>query len=776
MRSRLILFLILLFFVNPSANAGYIETLSPLQNSITALPDTDISIKFTEDMMAGSINDSSILVHSRYSGWKPCIVSYNTILRTATLDPVSDFFVGDIVTVVITNEVTNSHGSSIDSAFVYSYTVRTLGGNGTFISDSSYSSPDGPAAVVSTDIDSDGDLDIICGATSSNSFQILKGKADGQFSIDSNITLAGVLVSDVFAADFNSDSFMDFAFSHSFSNGFSVVMNIGGTDFDDPVFISAGDYPLAISGSDFDGDGDIDIAVANTHDNDVGIYLNDGTGVFTYAADYATGQEPWGICTGDFDSDGDMDIATANDVSLDVSILFNDGAAAFGVVSNSPVGYKPISIYPADFDSDYDLDLVVVADNTDNAILLINDSVGGFSVLASYPVQETPASVTAADLDGDFDLDIVAVNRNSNTISVRFNSGADFTEHQVIYIDQAPESVAIGDFDNDDDLDMAAANKISNTIAVLLNNLVCYDTDGDGYGDPMHPENQCDEDNCPYTFNPYQEDSDGDGTGDSCDTCIDHPLDDCCNPRWGNNSPEFTSALTDTANPGEVFEYVIEYQDPDCDGDELIPTLLDYPDWCEALGDTIRGTVECGAPDDAIRVSISDGSTSILGTVNVIVNNWNQPPAILDTVTEQAVEILKGYSFLPEFEDIDDSILDLEYIQLPGWLTKDGDSVYGTSPEIKSTDTLSISVSDVCHADTLDIVIRVFVCGDSDSSGFVDVDDIVFILVYLFQGGPAPVPIESSNADCRIYTDIDDLVYIIEYLFRGGPDPCSNCD
>ena len=46
---------------------------------------------------------------------------------------------------------------------------------------------------------------------------------------------------------------------------------------------------------------------------------------------------------------------------------------------------------------------------------------------------------------------------------------------------------------------------------------ICFDSDGDGFGDPDHPENTCPVDNCPNIFNPGQEDSDSDGFGDVCD-------------------------------------------------------------------------------------------------------------------------------------------------------------------------------------------------------------------------------------------------------------------
>ena len=46
----------------------------------------------------------------------------------------------------------------------------------------------------------------------------------------------------------------------------------------------------------------------------------------------------------------------------------------------------------------------------------------------------------------------------------------------------------------------------------------CNDIDGDGIGDDIDADNICDLiDNCPYTFNPGQIDTDGDGEGDACE-------------------------------------------------------------------------------------------------------------------------------------------------------------------------------------------------------------------------------------------------------------------
>ena len=64
-----------------------------------------------------------------------------------------------------------------------------------------------------------------------------------------------------------------------------------------------------------------------------------------------------------------------------------------------------------------------------------------------------------------------------------------------------------------------------------------------------------------------------------------------------------------------------------------------------------------------------------------------------------------------------------------------------------------------------------FTCGDSDGSGAVDIDDVVYMIAYIFSGGPVPSPLAAGDADCSGAIDIDDVVYLIAYIFSGGPPP-----
>ncbi len=66
-----------------------------------------------------------------------------------------------------------------------------------------------------------------------------------------------------------------------------------------------------------------------------------------------------------------------------------------------------------------------------------------------------------------------------------------------------------------------------------------------------------------------------------------------------------------------------------------------------------------------------------------------------------------------------------------------------------------------------------YVHGDADGSGAVDVDDIVYIINYMFGGGPEPTPVlAAGDANCSGNVDMDDIVYIVNYIFGGGHAPC----
>ncbi len=70
------------------------------------------------------------------------------------------------------------------------------------------------------------------------------------------------------------------------------------------------------------------------------------------------------------------------------------------------------------------------------------------------------------------------------------------------------------------------------------------------------------------------------------------------------------------------------------------------------------------------------------------------------------------------------------------------------------------------------VTVGSLVCGDSNRDNLVNVSDVVFLINYLFKGGPEPYPLASADVNLDQKVTISDVVYLINYLFKGGLEPC----
>lgn len=68
-----------------------------------------------------------------------------------------------------------------------------------------------------------------------------------------------------------------------------------------------------------------------------------------------------------------------------------------------------------------------------------------------------------------------------------------------------------------------------------------------------------------------------------------------------------------------------------------------------------------------------------------------------------------------------------------------------------------------------------YICGDADANFIITISDAVFLINYIFAGGPVPSPLLSGDADCNLIVTISDAVYLINYIFAGGTAPCASC-
>jgi hypothetical protein len=67
------------------------------------------------------------------------------------------------------------------------------------------------------------------------------------------------------------------------------------------------------------------------------------------------------------------------------------------------------------------------------------------------------------------------------------------------------------------------------------------------------------------------------------------------------------------------------------------------------------------------------------------------------------------------------------------------------------------------------------ICGDANGDDQVNVGDAVFLIAYVFKGGPPPDPVCLGDANGDGQVNVGDAVYLIAYVFKGGDPPVEDC-
>jgi len=63
------------------------------------------------------------------------------------------------------------------------------------------------------------------------------------------------------------------------------------------------------------------------------------------------------------------------------------------------------------------------------------------------------------------------------------------------------------------------------------------------------------------------------------------------------------------------------------------------------------------------------------------------------------------------------------------------------------------------------------ICGDANDDNLVNVGDVVYLVTYVFRGGPPPEPLCGGDVNGDGEVNVGDAVYLINWIFNGGPPP-----
>jgi T5SS/PEP-CTERM-associated repeat protein len=201
-------------------------------------------------------------------------------------------------------------------------------GDGGFLSTTTYTNgfyggPRAPSAVVVSDLNGDGNQDLIV-LTYGNAVSVMLGNGSGDFGSVTNFpTGSGPIPRSLATADLNGDGNLDLVIG-SYQWYIYVLFGNGHGGFSAGTVYTQGTNFVGLQSvavADVNGDGNPDILIA-TGDDNVLVRLGDGDGGFGAPTSYASGANATSITAADLNNDGKPDLIVA-DSSGSVSVLLN---------------------------------------------------------------------------------------------------------------------------------------------------------------------------------------------------------------------------------------------------------------------------------------------------------------------------------------------------------------------------------------------------------------------------------------------------------------------
>jgi hypothetical protein len=268
---------------------------------------------------------------------------------------------------------------------------------------------------VASDFNGDGLIDIAAGQ--GNNFIWMENLGGGNFGAENNITINVNVLSTPQASDIDSDGDMDIIYIKSINSSLTYIVyleNNGSGGFAAPenlTFVQSQIGSLHLT--DLDGDMDVDLMYSKASGSAKIAWIENSDGQGTFGSPVFINNNTGGrLTTGDIDGDGDLDILVAHDITEIEWLEHLDGMGTFGPlqrISGSIDVRGANDLRIVDIDNDGDNDVLVASDENSNLIWYENlDGEGDFGT--KNIITDTtpdPNSAFPADLDNDGDFDII---------------------------------------------------------------------------------------------------------------------------------------------------------------------------------------------------------------------------------------------------------------------------------------------------------------------------------------------------------------------------------
>jgi len=528
-------------------------TVYPSMNAMSAPPAAAITVTFGADIDDSVVSTADFLVSGSLFGRYEGEVSYDLTDRTASFKSAVPFAYGEQVRVVLTHLVAHPYGDYYSVHYTWEFTVATNSEHGFPGNPASLTVGSKPKSICAADFNGDGLVDLATANQYGETVSIIVQKESGGFWDHSEYAVPGRPY-DIASADLNCDGAMDLLVVLKDVDSVLVMLNAGYGFFSNVHALATGDNPTAVAAGDRNLDGYPDFFVANSGSHSISVFIGTEDGLPEQGDEcfFGTTTAPYSIALADFNNDGGLSLVTGNVYTNQAAIIYSYEWPVITSYVGYDMGDFPGEVAVADFDADGWMDLVSANSLSNDLTVRLNQGDNTFTPPVSYPTGDTPYSVALGDFNGDGYIDMASAGSADRTVTVFINDGSgDFQLLDVDTIGTNPNDLIAVDVDGDGRLELAAADWGSDDIS-LLSWLVCPDSDGDGVGDPGSGSDDCPPDNCPYVYNPDQEDLDGDGVGDSC----------CCSMRGdinqdGGDKPDISDLVfliawmfQDHATPG----------------------------------------------------------------------------------------------------------------------------------------------------------------------------------------------------------------------------------
>jgi hypothetical protein len=335
-------------------------------------------------------------------------------------------------------------------------------------------SGDGASFVYASDLDGDGDQDVISATYDDDKIAWYENDGNGGYSIQNVISdqCNGAICT--FSYDLDGDGDQDVLSASFLDNKVAWYENNGYGDFGVQNIISTQIYGAkSVFATDLDGDEDPDVISASIGDGLISWFENDGDGNFGEQNIIAQIAMITSVYVNDLDEDGDQDIISSSYDQDPIEWYENNGdASSWTYYIIAQEADEARSVFASDIDNDGDSD-VLSASSGDNKIAWYkNIGDGVFEVQQIISTQAFGASsVFAADLDGDGHQDVLSSSFNDGKIIWYENDGfGNFGPQNIVSsLANGVRCVYSIDLNMDGDQDILSASLFDDKIAFYEN-------------------------------------------------------------------------------------------------------------------------------------------------------------------------------------------------------------------------------------------------------------------------------------------------------------------